>query len=61
MRHIILSVVSIAIVLGGIWLVSTKPRAGEELRATERALSMNVLDMMRDAKHLPQAEASALF
>ena len=61
MKHFLLSAVAVAIVLGGIWAVTTKPRASEELRATERALTMNVLDMMRDAKQLPEAEASSLF
>jgi len=54
MRHFILSAGAVAIVLGAIWLVSSNPRASEQLRAEDHAITMDIGAITRKAKNLPE-------
>ena len=53
MRKIVLSLVAVAIVVSGIWLVSSNPHAKEQLKAEAETLKIDILELTRKAKNLP--------
>ena len=60
MRKFMMPLAAAIVVLGGIWFAVSKPSAPAQLRAEERAIKMDVLEMMRKAKNLPEPVVGSL-
>ena len=53
MRRLILSAVTVAIVFGVIWFVSSNPQAKAHLRTETNSIKMDIDEITRKAKNLP--------
>jgi hypothetical protein len=53
MRSFIVLAITVAIVFGGIWFVSSNPHAKAQLRTEANSIKMDIDAMTRKAKNLP--------
>jgi hypothetical protein len=54
MRKIVLSIVTVVVAAGGIWLVSSNPHARESIKAEVETLKIDTLELTRKARDLPE-------